>query len=77
MRLSSVAHLHAGQTGLEPIHTVLYSHLILYWERGKCQRDFMPETEELQLRVPIDNPNQHSPSSTSESALSHQRTLTA
>lgn len=52
MRFSCVAHLHAGQTGLEPIHAVLYSHLILDWERGKCQRDFMPETEELQLHVP-------------------------
>lgn len=52
MRLSSVAHLHAGQTGLEPIHTVLCSHLIVKWEREKCQRDFMAETEELQLHVP-------------------------
>lgn len=46
------AHLHAGQTGLEAIPTVLHSHLILDRERGKCQRDFMPQTEELQLRVP-------------------------
>lgn len=32
MRLSSVAHLHAGQSGFEPIHTVLYFPFILCWE---------------------------------------------
>lgn len=40
--------LHAGQTGLGAIHSI--STLLLRWERAKCQRDFMPETEELRLR---------------------------
>lgn len=77
MRFSSVAHLHAGQTGLEPIHTVLYSHLILYWERGSAREISCLRQRSYSCMFPIDNPNQHSPSSTSESTLFHRRTLTA
>lgn len=40
VRLSCVAHLHAGRSGLKPIQTVLYSHLILCWEERKVSDRF-------------------------------------
>lgn len=39
MRQSSVAHLHAGHTGLKPVHTVLFPPLSLLGD-GKVPEGF-------------------------------------